>query len=224
MRNGGPDHRYADEGLLGIVAGRLVETYQKPAFVLTETENGIFEGSGRSFGDFNLAEALDFAKSSILSGGGHAGAAGVKIEGKNLYQFREQINAYCENLHLPDQSKYLKTSADLDLTDFSDLTLEFLGDLKSLEPFGPGNEEPIFHLKNIQIVELARMGADRNHLRLGLRDHSGKYLKAVAFFAPEEWLQLDPDYDNIELLVKLSENNWNGVKSVEARICDIIRV
>ena len=68
------------------------------------------------------------------------------------------------------------------------------------------------------------MGAERNHLRLDLRDRNGKYLKLVAFFAPEEWLNLDPAYDRIEPLVKLIENDFNGVKSVEARICDIIRV
>ena len=122
---------------------------------------------------------------------------------------------------MPDQSKYLIAHADLTLSDFSDLTLDFLNDLKSLEPFGPGNEEPIFRLQNIQIVNLTRMGADRNHLRLDLRDSHGNYLKAVAFFAPESWLTLDPDYDRIELLVKLTENDFNGVKSVEARVIDI---
>lgn len=209
------------EGIIGIVAGRLLETYHKPAFVLTEVEDGIYKGSGRSFGDFNLADALHFAQDSIIGGGGHAGAAGVKVEQKNLYKFREQINEYYRSLNLPDQSKYLIAHADLTLSDFSDLTLDFLNDLKSLEPFGPGNEEPIFRLQNIQIANLTRMGADRNHLRLDLRDSHGNYLKAVAFFAPESWLTLDPDYDRIELLVKLTENDFNGVKSVEARVIDI---
>ena len=66
------------------------------------------------------------------------------------------------------------------------------------------------------------MGSERNHLRLDLRDKSGKYLKLVAFFAPEEWLGLDPQFDRIEPIIKLTENDFNGVKSVEARICDII--
>ena len=86
------------EGILGIVAGRLVEQYHKPAFVLTNTIDEIYKGSGRSFGDFNLATALDAVKTTIISGGGHAGAAGVKIEQKNLYRFREQINEYYRSL------------------------------------------------------------------------------------------------------------------------------
>ena len=212
------------EGILGIVAGHLVEKYHKPAFVLTELDNNIYKGSGRSFGDFNLADALIYAKDSIIGGGGHAGAAGVRLDGKNLYNFREQINEYYRSLHLPDQTKYLKQHSDLDLTDFSELNLDLLDELKQLEPYGPGNEEPIFRLKNIDLINVTRMGADRNHLRLDLRDKNGKYLKLVSFYAPEAWLNLDPAFDQIEPLVKLTENDFNGVKSVEARICDIIKL
>lgn len=211
------------EGILGIVAGRLVEQYRKPAFVLTELDNNIYKGSGRSFGDFNLAEALNYAKDSIIGGGGHAGAAGVKVDGKNLFKFREQINAYYDSLHLPDQSKYFTNHADLTIDNFDDLTLDFLNDLKTLEPFGPGNEEPIFRLKNIQITGVTRMGADRNHLRLDLKDKNGKYFKLVAFYAPDNWLSIDPTDPTIKIepLVKLTENDFNGVKSVEARIVDL---
>ncbi|MBR2994563.1 single-stranded-DNA-specific exonuclease RecJ [Candidatus Saccharibacteria bacterium] len=212
------------EGILGIVAGHLVEKYHKPAFVLTETPNDIFKGSGRSFGDFNLANALNYAFDTIISGGGHAAAAGVKVKRENLYSFREQINDYYQSLNLTNQTDYLKHHADLTLEDFSEINLSLLDELKQLEPYGPGNEEPIFRLKNIQITGMTRMGADANHLRLDLRDKNGKYLKLVAFFAPEKWLNLDPTDPTItiEPLIKLTENDFNGVKSVEARICDII--
>lgn len=209
------------EGIIGIVAGRLVETYHKPAFVLTEVSDGIYKGSGRSFGDFNLADALNYAKSSIIGGGGHAGAAGVTVEQQNLYKFREQINEYYRSLHLSGQEDYFKVHSDLDVADFTDFTLEFLSDLQSLEPFGPGNEEPIFRLRDIQLSGVTRMGSEHNHLRLDLRDSHGNYLKAVAFFAPERWLNLDPQFDRIEPLIKLTENEFNGVKSVEARVVDI---
>ena len=96
----------------------------------------------------------------------------------------------------------------------------FIEDLKQLEPFGAGNEEPIFRLRNVQILNVTRMGADRNHLRLDLRDNSGKQLKCIAFYAPEAWLNLDVS-DRIEPLVQLIENEWNGIKSVEARLLDL---
>ena len=210
------------EGIIGIVAGRLVETYHKPAFVLTEVENGIFKGSGRSFGDFSLADALNAVKDIISSGGGHAAAAGVRVEQKNLYAFREKINAYYDSLNLKNQERYFNATTDLETETLADFTLDFLDDLKLLEPFGAGNEEPIFRIKNATIVETKHMGDKGQHLRLDIRDKSGKIIKCVAFFAPEKWLSglyTDETYD---FLIKPVENEWNGTRSVEARICDII--
>lgn len=209
------------EGVLGIVAGRLVEQYHKPAFVLAETGNHIYKGSGRSFGDFNLADALEFCKDSIIGGGGHALAAGVRVEEQGVRSFREQINAYYRSLRLINQENYFKQHADLDLEDFSELDLDLLDELKQLEPYGAGDEEPIFRLKNAQIVDITRMGAERKHLKVDLIDKNHKSLKLIAFFAPDSWLNLDPAIDHIEPLVKLIENDFNGVKSLEARIVDI---
>ena len=208
------------EGILGIIAGRLVEDYRRPAFVLSEVENGIYKGSGRSFGDFSLAKALDFTKDTIIGGGGHAGAAGVRVEGKKLYEFREKINKYYKSLHLTGQEDYLKNHADLDVSNLADLSLGFLDELKLLEPFGAGNEEPIFRLLGTDIINVSRMGTEQNHLRLDVRDKKSNNLKLVAFYAPKEWLTLSLE-DKITPLVKLTENDFNGVKSAEARIVDI---
>ena len=208
------------EGILGIVAGRLTEDYKKPAFALTETEAGIFKGSGRSFGDFNLAKALEYAKDSIISGGGHAGAAGVKIAADKLYEFREKINAYYDSLNLTDQEKYLKVSADLEIDDLTDINTELVEDLKLLEPFGPGNEEPIFCIKKVTVTNKTRMGEDQNHLRLDIEDKKGNILKLIAFYAPEKWLTLDPKTP-LNILFKPVENEFRSVRSVEGRIVDI---
>ena len=209
------------EGILGIVAGRLVENYQKPAFVLTELENGLLKGSGRSFGDFNLAEALNYAKDIILSGGGHAGAAGVKLKQENLYAFRERINEYYRSLHLKNQTKYFITHSDLTISELKDFSLDFLEELKQLEPFGAGNEEPVFCLEHSQILEIKRMGDKGQHLRIDLKSQDGKILKCVAFFAPEKWFNLD-DTTSYNFLIKPLENEWNCIRSVEARLVDIL--
>ncbi len=209
------------EGILGIVAGRLVEKYHKPAFVLTEVENGIFKGSGRSFGDFNLADALKYAGDAIISGGGHAAAAGVRVYQKDLYAFREKMSAYYDSLHLKNQEQYFRTRADLDLDSLQDVTLDFLEDLKLLEPYGAGNEEPIFRLTGATVLEKHRMGDKNQHLRLDLHAKDGKTIKAVAFFAPEEWLNL-PDDAECDYLIKPVENEWRGTRSIEARLVDII--
>lgn len=207
------------EGIIGIIAGRLVENYKKPAFVLTEVEKGIFKGSGRSFGEFNLADALLKTKDIIEGGGGHAAAAGVKIKQENLYKFYEKINDYYKSLNLKNQERFLKTNADLDIENLEDFNLELLADLKTLEPFGPGNEEPVFCLKNAHIEEKKVMGKDQNHLRLDLKKGQ-KTIKSVAFFAPKDWFNLYED-ESYNFLIKPTENEWNGVRSVEARLIDI---
>ena len=209
------------EGILGIIAGRLVEQYHKPAFVLAETAEGIFKGSGRSFGDFNLADALSYAGDSIISGGGHALAAGVKVERKNLYRFREQINEYYKSLKLTDQERYLKTKPDLEVVNLTDFSLELLDDLKTLEPYGPGNEEPVFLLKNVEILENRKMGSENQHLRLDVRGKDGKILKLVAFFAPKSWLKIEPG-EILDIAIRLVENEWNSTRSAEGYIMDIM--
>ena len=208
------------EGILGIIAGRLVEEYHKPAFVLTEVDGGIYKGSGRSFGEFNLANALEATKDAIIGGGGHAAAAGVQVKQENLYQFREKINEYYKSLNLKDQERFLKNHADLDIENLADFNLELLEKLKTLEPFGPGNEEPIFCLKNAHIIEQRRMGQDNNHLRLDLQGKDRKIIKSVAFFAPENWFNLYED-EQYNFLIQPVENEWNGVRSTEARLIDI---
>ena len=209
------------EGILGIVAGRLVESFHKPAFVLAEVENNILKGSARSFGDFNLAEALKFAESVIISGGGHAAAAGVRLHKDNLESFIAQVNTYYDSLKLKDQEKYFSVATDLITDTLQDFTLDFLADLKLLEPFGAGNEEPLFCLKNAYILEARRMGDKGQHLRLDLRGKDGKILKCVAFFAPENWFNLSAD-ESYNFFIKPVENEWNGVRSVEARLIDVV--
>ena len=211
------------EGILGIVAGRLVEEYHKPAFVLTEIDRGILKGSGRSFGDFNLAEALNSVKDLIISGGGHAGAAGVKFEQKNLFEFRERINEYYKSLHLVEQENYFKSHAELETVDLGDISLELVEDLKLLEPFGAGNEEPVICIKSPEIVETRRMGDQGQHLRIDLRGKDGKILKCVAFSASEAWFNLDNN-ETYNFLIKPVENEWNGTRSVEARLIDVVMV
>ena len=209
------------EGIIGIVAGRLVEKYHHPAFVLTEVEEGIFKGSGRSFGEFNLADALNYAKESIEGGGGHAMAAGVQVRAKNLYAFREKINEYYNSLSLENQDRFLKHQADLEITDLKDINLELMDDLATLEPFGTGNEEPTICLKDAQIIDQKRMGAEGTHLRLDLKGKDGKIIKAVAFSAPEGWFNLDDTIPHT-FIIRPVINEWHGTRSVESHLLDIL--
>ena len=209
------------EGILGIVAGRLVETYHQPAFVLTELPGDILKGSGRSFGDFSLAEALTQAKDIIISGGGHAAAAGVKLYQKDFANFCTKIREYYASLGLKNQDQYFIAHPDLIIENAKDFTYDLLDDLKLLEPYGAGNEEPIFAIKNASILSAKHMGDQGQHLRLDIKSKDGKIIKCVAFSAPEKWFNLYDD-ENYTFIIKPTENNWNGVRSIEARLLDIM--
>ena len=207
------------EGVLGIMAGRLVEDYKRPAFVLSE-KDGVYKGSGRSFGEFNLAEALKAVSGTIIGGGGHAGAAGVKVGKEALGEFRAEINEYYRSLNLENQERFLEKQADLETGRLGEFTLEFLDELQGLEPFGVGNEVPVFGLREMTVMDKKLMGAEGKHLRLLVRGNDARMMKLVAFNAPEKWRAF-PSGGEANLLVNLEENEWNGTRSVEGRILDL---
>ena len=208
------------EGILGIVAGKIVEEYQRPAFVLSKVSDDVFKGSGRSFGDFNLASSLVFCKDLIINGGGHALAAGVKIAADKIDDFRTAINEYYKSLELKDQEHFLKEREDLTIDGLKDVSLELLDDLALLEPFGGNNEEPIFKITGVEVIEVRLMGVEGQHLALKVEDKSGKQLKLVSFFAPSEWFNIQVG-DRRDLLVQFVKNEWNNNVSIEGKILQI---
>lgn len=203
------------EGVIGIIAGRLVEEYHRPAFVFAKGDT--LKGSGRSFGDFSLAEALKACEEVIIGGGGHAEACGVKVEAERLEDFRRQMNEYYRGLKLKDQARFLAVQEDLAVRNLKELSLELVEELSQLEPFAEGNSEPVFLLPEVRVMEVARLGADGEHLRIVVADDNGESLKLMQFFAPEENLGIQPG-GRANVWITLSENEFRGVRSVEGRI------
>ncbi len=204
------------EGIVGIISGRLTEKYKKPSFVLTEV-NGVLKGSGRSFGEFNLALALSECQELLVSGGGHAAACGVKLKRENLEEFRRKINSYYMGLGLQNQERFLDVREDLMVTEVGELDLELLDEMKEMEPFGEGNPEPVFLLPEVFVLDAGRMGAEGQHLRMLVRGEDGKTIKLVAFNAEKEWLEIKAG-GRVSVWVALTGNEWNGTRSVEGRI------
>lgn len=207
------------EGIVGIIAGRITERYKKPSFILAETEEGL-KGSGRSFGEFNLASALNECRDLLISGGGHAAACGVKLLPEKYDEFVSTMNKYYDELELRDQERFLEQSEDIAVRGLKELNLELMEDMRGLEPFGEGNKEPVFLLPEMVVLNAARMGAEGQHIRLLVRDENGATMKLVAFNAPKEWLELNATA-RINIWMNLVENEWNGTRSVEGRILKI---
>ena len=209
------------EGIVGIVAGRLVEIYKKPAIVFAELEDGVLKGSGRSFGDFSLAEALlEMPEGLLLSGGGHAAACGLSLSGENLEDFKREINDYYDGLGLVGQERYLRQASDVILGDFSKLSLELCDEIVQLEPFGEGNQEPIFEITTT--VKMARV-LKEEHLALTLKDRNGLEFRLMGFYVPDEWLKVKAGEDVLAQFT-LMKNEWNGNTKLEGMIVSLEKV
>lgn len=204
------------EGVLGIIAGRLVEEYHRPAFVLAPS-GGALKGSGRSFGDFNLAEALAVCAKYTLGGGGHAEACGVKVAAEGLEDFRKALCQYYRELRLENQEDFFAAEADVKIEAVEELSLELLDELRLLEPYGPGNLEPVFLLQNARVIEATRLGGENQHLRLLVMDGEGKSFKLMCFSAPKEYLRLSGG-EVVDIWLTLCDNEFRGTRSVEGRV------
>ena len=208
------------EGILGIIAGRLVEIYQKPAFALTRLKDGRIKGSGRSFGEFSLVNALQNCGDLLLSGGGHAGACGVSMQTENLEKFRKDVNKYYKSLKLKNQERFLRNESDLKLDDLSEVTEELYAEFCLLEPFGDGNTEPILELDGMVVGK--RMMKEK-HLALNIEDRNGKTIKLMAFYAPEGWFDIE-NGDKVRAQFTLTKNEWRGKVAVEGNILSLERL
>ena len=205
-----------NEGVLGIIAGRLTERYRKPSIVLTEVEKGL-KGSGRSFGDFNLAEALRECQNLLVSGGGHAEACGLMVKNGELEGFRRKINDYYDSLGLKNQGRFLEVKEDLRVGDIRNLSLELVEEISQLEPYGEGNEEPVFKLSETTILDVKPMGENKAHLGIVARGQKGSIIRLVAFYARPEWFQIEAGRE-ADIWVRIFANEWNGTSNIEGRI------
>ena len=204
------------EGVIGIVAGRLLEKYKKPTFVFTETtEPEQIKCSGRSFGEFNLAEALKKVDDLLVKGGGHAAACGATILAKDFDEFKRRVNEFYVSLGLIEQERFLKKRVDLEVFD-EEINVALVEELGKMEPFGVGNEEPLFIKKCVQLREVRKMGKDQNHLSFMMDG-----VKMVYFFAPEEVLRMQ-DGEIVDVKFTLAVDEWNGVKRVSGRVAEIM--
>lgn len=157
-------HESFHEGIVGLIAGRLKEKYNRPAFAFTLTEQGTLKASARSIDGFHLKENLDLCKDVLLGYGGHALAAGLGVEKENLDEFEERINELADAQLTEDHlSKRLVYVDDLDE---DDLTLDLIDELDKLEPYGAGFPKPLLKLNDFNVRRCFFMGKDNNHLKL----------------------------------------------------------
>ena len=207
-----------NHGVIGIVASKLVEKYKKPVFIIGERGDEA-TGSARSFGDFSAADAVRAADDIIIKGGGHGAAAGVTLATERIDDFRRRVNEFYDSLQLKNQELYLLPRADVEIDDFSEINEELVDNLAKMEPFGNGNAEPILKITKATVLNVRRMGADGQHVKLTLRDKNDVALQMLAFNAPEEFFR--EVGDEVSAWFQPTVNEWQGMKSVEGRLLHI---
>lgn len=204
-----------NHGIVGIVAAKILEKYQKPTFVLQEMGDES-KGSARSYGDFSAADAIRASDDLITKGGGHKLAAGVTLPTVQISAFRERVNTFFASLDLPPQPPLLLPNADVTIEDFSGVDEELVSQIATLEPFGNGNPEPILCVDGALVVNTRRMGAEDQHLKLRVSDAGGKELELLAFSAPDNWFVEVGERINAWFVPNINE--WQGRRSVEGRL------
>ena len=168
------------KGIIGIVASRLTELYYKPVVVLTNA-NGLATGSSRSVQGFDVYKAADSVRDLLENFGGHPYAVGLSMKEENITEFRRRFEEYVSANITPDQ---LTPQLYIDaVVTFSQITPEFVSTLRHFNPFGPGNQKPIFCTENVTDFGTSKLvGKNLEHIKLELVDPtSGKVFNGIGF-------------------------------------------
>lgn len=205
-------------GVAGLVAGRLVEDFHRPAAALAPISADSYIASGRSIPGFNLAYAFTDCADLLLRYGGHAQAGGFAIAAGNIPELERRLTALAaEQLTAADLQPALSIDAELAL---SALTPDLLDWLNRLEPFGVGHPQPRFLTRNLQVAEVRTMGDRGQHLRLQV-EQDGRRCPVLAFNRAEEWAAaLSIPDAAIDLVYSLNPDTWQGAKRLNLLAAD----
>lgn len=168
------------ESIAGIVAGRLRERYAHPVFVMTKDAHGGLKGSGRSIEGYHMFEGLMKVKDWLGHFGGHPMAAGVSIPVENYEMVKHSVN---EQAGLSEDDFVEKVLVDMELP-FRYCTEELCQEMQKLEPYGTGNEKPLFGVLNVEVLSYNVLGKNKNVMKLLLRDPQGGRKEAICFSYP----------------------------------------
>lgn len=203
-------------GVVGIVASKLVEAFNKPTIVLS-IEDGVAHGSGRSIPGFDLLGALEACSDVFLRFGGHRLAAGVTLEASRIGELRRRLTSWANaRLNPDDLVPRLRIDAPMGLREISSAVIE---GLTRLGPFGLANPKPVFRASPVALMEAPRKLKDR-HLAL-LVKQDGRAFRAIAWRAADRGDYLAANRDGLELAYSLDEGEYRGERTTELTVADV---
>jgi single-stranded-DNA-specific exonuclease len=202
-------------GVIGIAASKLVDTFHKPAIVLS-VDGDLAHGSCRSIPDFDMLAALEQCSDVFLKFGGHKQAAGLTMEAARVPEFRARINTYADEVIEPEHLRpRLRIDGPLSLRS---ITHDLMRDLDAMGPFGMSNPRPVFHTSGVEIVDGPRTLKER-HLKMTF-SQEGRRFRAIAWRAAERADFLTANRAAVNLAFSLEKNEFQGETYLELNVCD----
>jgi single-stranded-DNA-specific exonuclease len=205
-----------NEGIIGLVAGKLVEEFYKPVIVISQKED-YSKASGRSVSGFDITKHLRKIGHFFESLGGHTMACGFSIRTDKISDFRKEFVKYVNRV-IKSELLVPKLLVDLEIG-FENIDERIFDVLGLFEPFGVGNPSPLFLTRSVKVVKYKLIGNENKHLRLVL-ESSGKFFEAVGF-------GLGPSFDIedgkdlfLDMVFSIDKNTWNGIESIQLNIKD----
>ncbi|MDA9635001.1 single-stranded-DNA-specific exonuclease RecJ [Candidatus Pelagibacter sp.] len=210
---------YINEGLIGIIAARLKDYFNKPSIVITNSNN-LLKGSARSIYNYNIGCAIknSLDRNIITVGGGHNMAAGFTLKKNNLKKFEDFI---LKDFSITGDKRDHTFLYDAEISSLA-FNFDFYNDIKKLEPFGIGNPTPTFLLKELKVIKTTVL--NNKHISLILKSKTGFSIKSISFNSLNNKVgqHLLNNKNNLNVLGQINENIWNNKKTLQLTIRDII--
>lgn len=204
-------------GVVGIVAARLVDRFQRPAIVMAINEQGIAKGSARTTGGFDLYQGLASCREMLEAFGGHPSAAGVTIRESRIEEFRAKFSGLVAGWNL-EGAKVPTLNVDAEVR-LHDVNLQLLQEIGSLHPFGEGNPEPTFAVTRLEVLDARTVG--EKHLKMTVRQGTSQPFDSIAFGMKSLLERGIPSRTPVDLAFTPELNHWNGRDRIQLRIRDV---
>ncbi len=206
-------------GVVGLVAGKISQKFNKPTAIFQKSEE-VSKGSFRSIPQINIIETIGQCSELLERYGGHSQAAGVSVKNENLEKFYAKMNdlisAKLEGIELVEE---VRIDGEIDS---ADIDFNLVEDLEKLKPFGEGNVEPIFVIRNLIVREKKNIGTGNKHIKLFLSpaDGSPKIFEAISFNGYDKYFGIQEN-DQIDLACNIEKDEWNGNRKIQLVVVDI---
>lgn len=209
-------HDEWEEGIIGLIAGKLVQKYSRPALAFTRGDSGSYKASARSLASVHILEFLRSVDHPYTSIGGHAGAAGLSIPEDSLDDFTAEVERRAGEMFTQEM---LAPMLDVDfLLPLPSYSLQLAEDLSQLEPFGMANPEPLFATRGI-LLDMKKMGKTGKHIKFLVGSEDGGALEMIQFNAGTETKKKD---DEVTIIFRLGINEWNSRRKPQGIVEHIV--